>query len=135
MRRHVLWMVLSIGFVTGTGGHLAFAQTTIEFIAPQGPDGDTGIASGPNGDSVIFTGRATSFTPLGGCGYAGDYPVHTALALDPGAGDRPMRLIGVIGTSSTDPIHPGTRLRNLEIVTNCTGLDDASWTKYRGEEC
>jgi hypothetical protein len=80
--------------------------------------------SGPN-DQLVYTGGRVTSIDTTGC-VLGSHPVQNAVLVDPDGG-RSGRIVGVVTISHTDPVPPGTRLKNLGEQPPCV----ASGTAYR----
>ena len=103
-------------------GTLHAQVTTLSFVVP------AGAPIGAGTDLVVFTGRSSGSSGIGDCA-AGERPVQTAIVVDPG-GSGASRITGVLPTSQTEPVAPGTRLKNL--VQNGT-CNSGGYDKYTGE--
>lgn len=128
-RKHLLGVAVACVFASGILSLVSnlHAETTIDFVVPDG----TSIATGAAGDIIVFVGRSTTTSSVDSCGAAGDYPVQTGIAVDPG-GNRAARITGIINTTSTTAVANGTRLANIALINQCA-ISGANYTKYRGE--
>lgn len=135
-------MVPSKGFVMGLlagvvaggvyfGARDATGQTTIEFVAEKGA---VVIGSADTGDKVIVTGRSAGTTPLGDCSGSPttEYPSQYGVAVDP-SGGRATRMTGLFPVSSTTALKPGTKLTNIQKVSDCT-IGGIAYEKFNGTE-
>jgi hypothetical protein len=84
--------------------------------------------SGPT-DKLIFTGGRVTSIDTSGCA-PGTHPVQNAVLVDP-AGGRSGRIVGVIVSSETDPIPPGTKLTSIQATGVCT-TGGATYNRYQG---
>jgi hypothetical protein len=111
------------------------AQTaTVDFVLPSPAPVATPNPPGDEGDVAIFTGRPAGTSSAGNCAAApGSYPVQPLILVDPGTGQtgRATRPSSAVVTSQTDPVHPGTKARNLSILGDCT-IDNSTYTRFRG---
>jgi hypothetical protein len=58
--------------------------------------------------------------------------VQNAVLVDP-AGGRSGRIVAVITTSQTDPVPPGTALKNLTFVSTCVVVANlVPYNRYTG---
>lgn len=129
-----LAVVVGVALLVGSRVPVAFAQAqTIDFVVPTG----TPVAASGNvdaGDTLIFTGRAKFLTDPGNCAQApGQYPVQDAVVIDPGTGQRATRLTTLIVVSQTTSVEPGTKLVNLQTLTQCQNTAaNILYDAYRG---
>jgi hypothetical protein len=121
------FVVLSatLGALSSNSGLIA-QDATIEFVVPRG----TPVTTGGGGDVVVFTGR-----PLGTMETSGDcggghtnVPVQNVVAIHPGSGHSNHFTVIL---ASSEPIPPGTRLTDVEILGICT-ITGFEYDKYRG---
>jgi hypothetical protein len=85
--------------------------------------------SGPN-DQLVYTGGRVTSIDTTGCA-AGNHPVQNAVLVDPDGG-RSGRIIGLVTISQTDPVPPGTRLKNLTEETPSCTIGGTIYRRYRG---
>ena len=123
--------IVSGAFVLRVSAQQMTKPLTIDFIVPDGtpitlPIGDD------SDDVIIFVGRSQGTTAIQTCASDGaQHQVQTAVIVDPGDG-RATRQSSVIPASTTDAVHAGTRLANLQSLGNCIG-GGFTYNKYRGE--
>lgn len=134
-----LVLVITVGapyFAHGTA--TAQTGTVHTIIVPdEDGDGDVGVTGGANGDEIIFTGKFTRSVDAGGCAQtAGLFPEQNAMAVDRASGstNRPSRLLEVVLVSSATPLGPGTRLKNLDVSSACTGAAGLKYVRITGVE-
>jgi hypothetical protein len=127
--RRLVFLVAFLAFaIAGIAGRAQSAR--FEFIAPHG-----GIVVGPgdSGDVVVVTGRSLGFRTAGTCGATPDdaYPLQMGVALDPGDQGRGPRMTE-IQPLLAEPLKPGTRLKNLALVSDCQ-IGGSPYQKFTGE--
>ena len=127
-------MGLLVGVVGGGvyfGARIATGETTIEFVAEKGA---IVVGSGDTGDKVIVTGRSAGTTSLGDCGGTPttEYPSQYGVAVDP-SGGRATRMTGLFPVSATTALKPGTKLTNIQKVSDCT-VGGVAYEKFNGTE-
>ena len=124
-RKHLLGVAVACVFASGILSLVSNLQadpTTITFVVL------AGTQVSPATDLVVFVGGKTGTTFVVDCA-PDEQPVQTAVVVDPG-GSGASRITGVIVTSQTNPVAPGTRLKNL--VSNGT-CHFGEYDKYTGE--
>jgi hypothetical protein len=91
------------------------------------------IGPGDAGDVVVITGRSLGYRTAGTCGATPSdaYPLQMGVALDPGDHGRGPRTTEIQPLLS-EPLKPGTRLKNLALVADCQ-IGDAAYQKFTGE--
>ena len=109
--------------------------TEVDFIVPVG----TTIATGANGEKLVFTGRADAIVSGfgscgGGTGGGTTGPLHPAVSIDPGAGGSGFHgnviVTHVNGTGDPSPLPAGTRLSTITQLNVCGTTNE--FQKYRG---
>jgi hypothetical protein len=133
MKRMLRWSAFA-GVVALTGAlihvNVSSAQNAgdeVSFLlATAGTQPD--LAAEPK-DKLIITGGKITNTDTTGCA-PGSHAVQNAVLVDPGS-TRSGRLTGVIIVSQTDPVHPGTKLKNLSLTSTCTAGGTA-YNRYSG---
>lgn len=114
----------AIGAAAMTVTYNLYAQaTTIEFVIPVG----TPISTAS--EKIVFIQKSTTNDTVGNCA-VGEHPVQTLVAVDPGGGGA-AKISGVIVTSQTDSVPPGTRLGALSAIGTCGANNE--FQKFRGE--
>jgi hypothetical protein len=120
----------AVGIAALVGVKLVSAQQTgdiVEILIPA-----AGAQPEPNPDpkdKLIITGGKITTTDITGCG-AGTHPVQNAVLVDPDAA-RSGRIVGVIISSQTDRVHPGTKLKGLQLDATCT-IAGTAYNRYNG---
>lgn len=112
-------------------GLVVTAQSTrFEFLAAAGT---IVIGSGDTGDVVVITGRNLGWRQTGTCGplSTDSFPLQMGVALDPGDGGRGPRTTEIQPLLS-EPLRPGTRLKNLALVADCQ-IGGVPYQKFTGE--
>lgn len=113
----------AIGAAAMTVTYNLYAQaTTIEFVIP------IGTAISTASEKIVFIQKSTTNDTVGNCA-AGEHPVQTLVAVDPAGGAA--KISGVIVTSQTDSVAPGTRLGALSAMGTCGTNNE--FQKFRGE--
>jgi hypothetical protein len=108
-------------------GTAQVAGDTVYFLLPEA--GTQPVPPEGPKDKLIITGGKITTTDITGCG-GGTRPVQNAVLVDPDA-TRSGRIVGVIIHSQTDPIHPGTKLKDLSVDSSCT-TGGTAYIRYSG---
>ena len=123
--------ILSGGETVTRAGQLEGEMIVIAVPDPDS-DGVVNIATGPEGDIVLFTGRSLGTTASFPCTVdpASMDHVQAVTVVDPGAG-RAARRFDVIVLNRAEPLRPGSRLGNLVPAGNCTP-PDGKFVRFSG---
>ena len=131
MSRHRVALFVAAGLVLATSLRMTNAQSTrFEFLAPQG---NVVVGSGDSGDVIVITGRSLGYRQTGTCGPlpTDSFPLQMGVALDPqdhGRGPRTTEIQPLL----SEPLRPGTRVKNLALVADCS-VGGEPWQKFTGE--
>lgn len=99
------------------------AQVTVDFVVPA----EIEIATGSNGDLLIFESGVIQTTEVGTCGEPGTFPVQQATLAHGGV---PIPLTVIVTSSSTE-ITPWTALSDLTFLGECA-ISGALYHGYQG---
>ena len=131
MLRQKVARFVGTAMVLATSLSMIKAQSTrFEFLAPQG---NVVVGAGDTGDVIVITGRSLGFRQTGTCGPlpSDAFPLQMGVALDPGDHGRGPRTTEIQPLLS-EPLRPGTRVKNLALVADCS-LGGEPWQKFSGE--
>jgi hypothetical protein len=104
--------------VVATWGMPAAAQgETILFIVPS----DTAVMSGTGNDVGIVTGRPLGVMPAGNCAAGDAHPMQNVIFVHPHEGRSTFVSVVVVGSTTSEPLSPGTRLVNIQALGACDG--------------
>lgn len=120
--------ILMLGVASGQQ-----AGDTIVLAVPAATD----VATGPEGDKVVFVGRAGFGVDAQDCAPEGAIrPLQPVVLVDAGAGNRATRSDGVVvismnGAPVIEGLKNGTRIGNLTFDDSCT-VQGAPYKRYIG---
>jgi hypothetical protein len=125
----ILVTFLMVSAVAPTGALALERGDSVTFLIPAA-ENQPQPPAGP-ADKLIYSGGQLTSVDVTGCG-VGTHPMQNAVLVDP-AGGRSGRIVGVITTSQTEPVPPGTRLIALEQLGACVIISSlVPYIRYEG---